>query len=67
MPSRLIVNLDKQERIALERLCEVDIRPPQWAVRHLILSEAKRRGLLDQTKDSGAGVRQDIPRAAVPA
>jgi hypothetical protein len=67
MVSRLTVTLEPEERTALERLCEADVRPPQWAVRHLILSEAKRRGLLDPTKDNGAGVRQDIPRAAVPA
>lgn len=67
MLARLIVTLDEAERMALSVLCEQDRRPAKWQLKHLVMQEAQRRGLLDQTKDSGAGVRQDIPRAAVPA
>ena len=45
--SRVFVDFPIPERDTLERLCDADMRPPAEQLRWLVLTEAKRRGLLE--------------------
>jgi hypothetical protein len=43
---RVSILLSDDERAALRLICNQDVRPPQWTMRHLILQEAQRRGIV---------------------
>lgn len=42
---RLTITLDQEEREALTRLAQADVRPPKEQLRFLLRSEAEKRGL----------------------
>lgn len=52
---RISVLLEDAERAALKAISNADRRPPQWTIRHLIVKEAQRRGLLPATNSNRAG------------
>jgi len=45
MTKRLTIDLTEDERQALVKLAEADLRPAQDQIRFLLRSEAERRGL----------------------
>ena len=52
---RVTADLSESERNALDALCVGDYRPPSEQLRWLVVSEAKRRGLLtNEGKHNGA-------------
>ena len=58
---RLTITLNQDERDALTRLCQVDLRPPKETVRFLLRAEAERRGVsplpASTPRPAGAEVR----------
>ncbi len=52
---RLTVSLSPEERRVLAALCELDKRPPVFAVRWLIAEEAERRGLTPAPQNANGG------------
>jgi hypothetical protein len=55
---RLSVNLDREERIALDRLALKEMRDPRDQIRFILRSELKRQGLLMNSEDKNKE-RQD--------
>ena len=52
---RVTADLSESERNALDALCVGDYRPPSEQLRWLVVTEAKRRGLLpSEGKHNGA-------------
>lgn len=58
MTKQITVDLSPQERAALLDMAIQDIRPPNEQLRYLVVSEARRRGLLDppSAKNEGSAV-----------
>lgn len=52
MKNRLIIHLLPDEREALQRMSEQDVRPPDAQIRFLLVSEAVRRGFLTGSTNS---------------
>ena len=50
---RITVTFAPDEQKALRALCDADLRPPKWTIRHLVLAEAERRGLLLKSEETG--------------
>jgi hypothetical protein len=54
---RVTADLSESERNALDALCVGDYRPPSEQLRWLVVTEAKRRGLLtNEERHSGAAL-----------
>lgn len=59
MATKLLVTLDEREREALAMLCEQDSRPAKWQLKHLVLAEAQRRGLISIAPSTERSARCD--------
>lgn len=54
--ARITVDFPMPERDALQFLCDTDLRPPAEQLRWLVLTEAKRRGILTDAKQHETAV-----------
>jgi hypothetical protein len=65
MKNRLILYLLPEEREALMRMAESDVRPPDAQIRFLLINEAVRRGFLTSDKSNSDAKRLEPVNAAV--
>lgn len=55
---RVAADFNEQERDALDALCTAQYRPPADVLRFLVMSEARKQGLLAGRKTNGAPVSE---------
>lgn len=60
MQNRVIIHLLPEERAALQRMADEDVRPPNETIRFLLINEAVKRGLLNAIKANTGAIRQDM-------
>lgn len=54
--NRIFIHLETEERAALQRMAELDTRPPAQVMRYLLKNEAERRGFLPTNNKIAAPV-----------